>query len=141
MAAAPAPPASGGALFRWLGSHPAPRFLIVGGLTFVVDVSSLKVGHDGVGLSLPVATVAAFALAFVVNFGLSRQWVFVAGRQADARRQALRFTVLVLANLLSTLVIVVGLAQLGVYYLVAKIIATAVNAVANFFLYRRWVFV
>lgn len=131
---------AGATAMGWLRSHPAPRFLVVGGLTFLVDISGLKIGHDVLGLSLAAATAAAFALAFVVNFGLSRQWVFVGGRQADARWQAVRFTILVAANLVSTLIVVVGLAQLGVYYLLAKLVAAAVNAGANFFLYRRWVF-
>jgi putative flippase GtrA len=128
-------------LLTWVTSHPAPRFVVVGGLTLVVDISALKVGHDFLGLSLPLATASAFALAFVVNFGLSRQWAFASAEETLVRRQLVRFVLLVAANLASTLLIVVGLVHLSVYYLSAKLIAVAVNSVANFVLYRRWVFV
>jgi putative flippase GtrA len=127
-------------LLNRLKSHPAPRFLVVGGLTFAVDITALKIGHDLLGLKLPLATGAAFALAFAVNFGLSRQWVFASTQDALVHRQLVRFVLLALANLVSTLLIVVGLVHLGVYYLIAKIIAVAVNACANFVLYRHWVF-
>ena len=128
-------------LLNWLTSHPAPRFVVVGGLTLVVDITALKIGHDFLGVSLPFATVSAFALAFVVNFGLSRQWAFVSGRDKIVHRQLVRFVILVAANLVSTLLIVIGLVHLSFYYLNAKLIAVAVNSCANFVLYRRWVFV
>ena len=128
-------------LLNWISSHHAPRFVIVGGLTLAVDITALKIGHDFLGLSLPVATVAALALAFVVNFGLSRQWAFASAENTIVRRQLVRFVLLVAANLASTLLIVTGLVHLSVYYLSAKLIAVAVNSCANFVLYRRWVFV
>lgn len=128
-------------LMNWLTSHPAPRFVVVGGLTFLVDITALKIGHDFMGLSLPLATVSAFSLAFLVNFQLSRQWAFTSAEDTLVRRQLVRFVVVVVANLVSTLLIVLGLVHLSVYYLSAKIIAVAVNSCANFVLYRRWVFV
>jgi len=52
----------------------------------------------------------------------------------------LRFYALVVLNLLSTLLITGGLTALGLMYLLAKLVAAVANAVANFFLYRGWVF-
>jgi putative flippase GtrA len=124
----------------WLRRHEAPRFLVSGGLTFVADIGTLKLLHGILGVQLLTATTVAFMVAFAVNFTLSRQWTFTAGRDRPAHWQAVKFGALVAANLASTLLIVGGLAAAGTYYLLAKIIATAVNAIANFFLYRHWVF-
>ena len=127
-------------LIEWVKAHPAPRYLATGGVTLVVDVGSLRLLHGSLGVPLIPATIGAFALAFVVNFSLSRQWTFAAGRDGRAHHQAARFIVLVLINLLTTLMIVTGLVHVGLNYLLAKLIATAFNSVGNFFAYRRWVF-
>jgi putative flippase GtrA len=48
--------------------------------------------------------------------------------------------VLVAINLGLTLGIVTGLSSLGVYYLIAKVIAVVIGAGINFTGYRKWVF-
>lgn len=124
-----------------LRQHPAPRFLVTGGATFLVDVGVLKLLHGVVGVALAPATVLAFAAAFAVNFTGSRQWVFAtAAKQGAAHRQLVRYLFLVGVNLASTVAIVVGLSGLGLNYLIAKVCAAAVNALGNFFAYRHWVF-
>ena len=56
----------------------------------------------------------AFAIAFLVNFTAARQWAFAStARGGNTRRQLRRYLVLVGLNLLSTLVIVVGLSAGG----------------------------
>lgn len=123
-----------------LRRHEAPRFLVSGGLTFIADIATLKVLHGVLGVELLTATTLAFMVAFVVNFTLSRHWTFPGGRDRPAHWQAVKFGMLVAANLASTLLIVAGLSAAGLYYLLAKIVAAAVNAIANYFLYRHWVF-
>jgi len=43
-------------------------------------------------------------------------------------------------NLLSTLLITGGLTAIGLMYLIAKLVAAIANVVANFYVYRGWVF-
>ena len=125
---------------RWR-LHPAPRFLVAGGAAFVVDLGSLRILHGTLGIALAPATAGAFAIAFLVNFSLSRKWTFVASAQSgDARRQFGRYLVLVGLNLLATLLFVVGLSSVGMNYLWAKFVAVCVNSVGNYFAYRHWVF-
>jgi putative flippase GtrA len=134
-------PTRRGAALHQLRHHPAPRFLVAGVATFVVDIGSLRVLHGSIGIALLPATAMAFAIAFFVNFTAARQWAFAStARGGDTRRQLMRYFVLVGLNLLSTLVIVVGLSAGGLNYLWAKAVAAGVNAIANFFVYRHWVF-
>lgn len=126
-------------LLGLLGSHPVPRFLVAGGLTFVVDAGLLTLLHGVWHLQLAFSTVVAFAFAFGVNFSLSRQWTFPAGERTP-HAQLARYVVLVAGNLISTVLIVTGLASLDVNYLFAKVVAAVLNAIVNFFLYRRWIF-
>jgi putative flippase GtrA len=124
-----------------LRSHPAPRFLVAGGATFLIDIGSLKVLHGVAGLGLALSTVLAFAVAFGFNFTAVRQWAFVrTAREGQAHRQLVRYLVLVAVNLCSTVLIVVGLSAVGMPYLYAKVLAAGLNAVGNFFAYRHWVF-
>jgi putative flippase GtrA len=94
--------------------------------------------HSGAGLPLAVATTLAFCCAFAANLTLNRVFTFrVAGPVA---RQGARLLILSGVNYVSTLVIVLGLSHVWSAYLVSKTIATALNAVLNFVVYRRWVF-
>jgi putative flippase GtrA len=120
--------------------HPFPRFVISGGTTFIVDLGLLRLLHGYEHMALLPATTLAFLASFCVTFIISRHWTFPTGREGRPHHQAIRFAILVAGNLVTTLLIVGGLVAIGLYYLLAKVIAVALNAGANFLLYRRWVF-
>ncbi|MFJ8580462.1 GtrA family protein [Micromonospora sp. NPDC093277] len=123
---------------RDLLSHSASRFLLVGGLSYLFDLGLLVVLHGFVGISLPVATTLAFGVTLLLNFGLNRAFAF---RSTSLAGPAfLRYLLLVGFNYLLTLLMVTGLAGLGVSYVVAKTGATAVISVLNYVAYRWWVF-
>lgn len=115
------------------------RFLIVGGASLAVDAGLLYVLHGLLGLWLEPATALAFLAGFAVNFGLNRQWSFAAtGR---LRPQLVRYVALVAANLLVTVLLVKALTALGVLYLVAKVLTTAILATVNYVVSRKWIFI
>lgn len=129
-----------GALRR-LHQHTAPRYLVTGGVTLLVDVGCLNLFHGVLRVPLAPATLMAFGIAFVVNFTGSRQWTFArTARGGQAHQQIVRYLILVGINLCSTLLIVLGLSAAGLYYLWAKIAAAAINSVGNYFAYRHWIF-
>jgi putative flippase GtrA len=119
-------------------SRSLPRFLIIGVLSFVVDAGTLFVAHGLLKVWLPLATTLAYGLAFVVNFGLNRRWAFASTGALTG--QAARYLALVGVNFVITLVMVNGIAALGVSYLIAKVLATAVIAGVNYLAYRNWIF-
>jgi putative flippase GtrA len=125
-------------LVRALLAHSATRYLIIGGLSFAVDFGVLFVAHGMLGVALPVAAAAAFLTSFAVNFGLNRVWSF--GSRAPVGRQLARYVTLVAVNTVLTVLLVSGLAAVGVQYLVAKAIVTACLVVLNYVAYRVWVF-
>lgn len=119
-------------------SRSLPRFLIIGVLSFIVDAGTLFVTHGLLKVWLPLATTLAYGLAFVVNFGLNRRWAF--GSTGALTGQAARYIALVGVNFVITLVMVNGIAALGVSYLIAKVLATTVIAGVNYLAYRNWIF-
>ncbi len=122
-----------------LTNHSAVRFLVVGGLSFVVDAGSLIVFHGHLGIWLPLATAMAFGVAFVVNFGLNRFWAFGSGGAVG--RQLSRYLYLVIANLAVTVVMVAGLTSTGIPYIWSKVITTILVGIANYVVSRRWIFI
>jgi putative flippase GtrA len=114
------------------------RFLVVGGASVVVDAGLLWVLHGVLGLWLEPATALAFLTGLVVNFALNRQWSF--GSTGRMRSQALRYAALVAMNLLVTVVLVRALTALGLMYLIAKVLTTAVLSVVNYVVSRKWIF-
>jgi putative flippase GtrA len=114
------------------------RFAMSGGLSVGVDVAALYLLHSLAHLVLAAATVIAYALSLAVNYSLNHAWVFQA--EGDHRRRLARYGALVALNVGSTLGFVLGLTAVGVYYLLAKLVAVATNAVLNFAGFRFWVF-
>jgi putative flippase GtrA len=114
------------------------RFGVTGVLSVAVDVGTLTLLHSGLGVHLLVATLGAFGAGLIVNYSLNRNWTFQA--QAEHRQTLRRYFMMVAFNFTSTLLIVLGLTHIGLYYLLSKLVAVALNAVINFLTSRFWVF-
>ena len=115
------------------------RFLAVGVLVTIVDFSVLTILHGFLGWDVILSVVLAYLAAFVVNFTLSRTWTFQASG-AGSGGQLVRFTALVAANILATAGGMAMLTGLGLHYLMAKVLLTAVIVAVNYVVMRRWVF-
>ena len=113
------------------------RYLLIGGLSYLVDVGLLVLLADVLGAPVWVAGTLSFWIGVLVNFSLNRRTMSSGGR---VHTQAVRYGVLLCVNYLVTL----GALQLGerltVPVVVAKTVAVVVLTGANFGLYRRWVF-
>lgn len=114
-------------------------YLVVGGVTVVVDIGLLALLHEAYGVSLGIATTVAFCTAVTVNFLLNRTAMSSRGSQG-LMQHALRYGSLVVANYLITLVVVTTAGHVGDRYLVAKVAVVAGSTLWNFLLYRHWVF-
>jgi putative flippase GtrA len=127
-------------------SVPRPRlqrqllcYLVVGGLTVVVDIGLLALLHESFRVPLGLATTVAFGTAVVVNFLLNRTAMSSWGSRG-LTQHALRYGSLVLANYVITLAVVTTAGHVGDRYLVAKVAVVAGSTAWNFLLYRHWVF-
>jgi len=127
-------------------SAPKPRlprqlfwYLVVGGLTVVVDIGLLALLHESYGVSLGIATTVAFCTAVTVNFLLNRAAMSSRGAQGLVQH-AVRYGSLVVANYVITLAVVTTAGHVGDRYLVAKVAVVAASTCWNFLLYRHWVF-
>ncbi|WP_129339762.1 GtrA family protein [Cellulomonas endophytica] len=122
---------------RALLASSAVRYLLVGGLSLVVDVGLLTLLYEVVGTPLWLATLVGFWTSVVVNFLLQRA-AFRSG--AGLAGSAWRYGVLLGANTVVTVLVVDGAEAAGLGYAPGKLAAVALTTVWNFFLYRGWVF-
>jgi putative flippase GtrA len=114
------------------------RFALVGGVSLAADAGSLFLFHGVLHIWLALATAMAYGVAFVVNFGLNRAWVFKTNGSMAA--QLRRYVALVMANLAVTVLAVQGLVLATMPYMEAKLAVAVVLAIVNFFVSRRWIF-
>lgn len=109
------------------------RFGIVGGLAFVVDFGVLtalvELGH----MNELVAAAIAFCVSVIFNYILSVVWVFDVDKEKSAARNFSLFIILSIVGLgLTELIMWIMIDKMGIFYLLSKIVATAVVMVYNF---------
>jgi len=123
------------------------RFLTVGAVGTVLDFSLLTLLKLA-GLPTLFANSFSFTAGLLNNFTWNRLWTFHERIQTDWRRQFAQFTLISLFGLALNNIIVLSLENsLGNIlgqpewgYLPAKVIATGVVVIWNYFANRMWTF-
>lgn len=81
------------------------RSLVVGAVASVVDLAVMALCYEWVGLSDMLSTAAAFTVGLVVNFVITRLWVFT-GSQMNGVTEFLTFAVIGVIGLALSMLIV-----------------------------------
>lgn len=114
------------------------KFLVVGGLSFAIDLGTLALLHDLFHIDLWIATPIAFVISLLFNFGAQRSFTFRSNSRRDV--SFLKYIALVAFNTVATDVIVNAIAAVGLSYAIGKVVSTALTMAWNYFLYRHWIF-
>ncbi|MGO4595434.1 GtrA family protein [Leifsonia sp. 2TAF2] len=125
-------------LFKRVFAHSGVRYLVAGGLSFLVDFGLLALLHDVLLWPVWLASGVSFLLSFAFTYTIQR--VFSFGSSAPHGRAVLRYTLLVAFNTLATIVIVSLINSSVVGWAGGKVVATIVTTTWNYFAYRYWVF-
>lgn len=128
---------TGGTLKR-LSRNSGLRYLITGGLAFLLDFGLLALFHEVLGWEVWLATGLAFVITFAFNFTAQKLFTFSSTTQTSS--SLIRFTILVAFNTGATVAIVTLMSLTPVGWALGKIVATFVTTVWNYFIYRYWVF-
>ena len=131
--------ATGSALHMRLANHPLVKYVLIGGLCFVIDAGLLWFCTSVLGWEIWLGATVGYWTGLLVNFSLNR---LVMGRaSSNLVRQSMRYGVLLGANFFITLGFLHLAAAWGLDIVVAKTIIVAASTCWNYLLYRRWVFV
>ncbi len=117
------------------------RYLIAGGTAAFTNIALLFVFTDFLGIWYIASAIMAFILAFIVSFTLQKYWTFQDGSKDQIHRQAVIYLTVAVVNLLvNTGLLYLQVEYLGVYYIFAQLIASALIAVESFFVYQIFIF-
>ncbi|HBG40839.1 MAG TPA: GtrA family protein [Porphyromonadaceae bacterium] len=109
------------------------RYGFVGGTAFVVDFSVLYVLTRFAGLYYLLSAGIAFIIGLAVNYLLSISWVFNRRKVNNRFSELFIFTVIgIVGLLLTSLLMWLFTEQAGLFYLISKIITTAIVLIWNF---------
>lgn len=122
---------------RILG-HRVVKFLLIGGLSFVIDLGLLILLHEFFGVGLWIATPISFIASLVFNFALQRSFTFKATNRSI--ESLIKYVLLVIFNIFATDIIVNLFAGTELTYATGKVVSTVSTMVWNFFIYKYWIF-
>jgi len=119
-------------------SNELARFIIVGGVSFVIDLGLLMLLHEVFLVDLLVATPVAFLTSLAFNYALQRVFTFRAENGKSV--SFIKYCLLVAFNTVAVDLIVNFADWLGAGYQVGKVVATILTTAWNFLLYKHWIF-
>lgn len=109
------------------------RYVFVGGIAFVADWGMMVFLHEAIHTNVYIATAIAFVFGLIVNFVLSKIFVFQeASERTGTAGEFIAYGIIGVVGLLFTEVIMWLLLKIGVLYMIAKIVAAAIVLIWNF---------
>ena len=113
------------------------RFVISGGVCFLVEYGTLILMKEGFGIHYLIASGIGFMLSVVLNYLMCVRWVFP-NTQGKGNKAKMLFLVTSLIGLaLNQLFMWAFVDGLGIYYLLAKVITTILIMVWNYITKRK----
>ena len=110
------------------------RYGLVGGLAFVADYASLYAFTEWLGIQYLVSAALAFIIGLTVNYILSNLIVFTTHRLNNRWLEFNIFAIIGVIGLgLNELIMYCACELIGLHYMVAKLISTALVFFWNFF--------
>lgn len=117
------------------------RYLASGSTGAFVNIGTLYLLADVLGMWYLSASMIAFSAALMVSFTLQKFVTFRDSRLHLARKQFVFYVVFALINLgLNTLFVFLLTDKLGVYHIFSQIIVSIFIAVESFFVYKLVIF-
>ncbi|HVY87186.1 MAG TPA: GtrA family protein [Caulobacterales bacterium] len=114
------------------------RFAAVGAVATAVHYSILIGLKEGLGVAPVVATTLGYSAGALVSYTLNRRFTFDV--KPEFATGLVKFLIVVFIGALINGAIVAGLIRVGLYYLLAQVIATALVLIWNFVASRLVVF-
>ncbi len=116
------------------------KFAIVGAIGTCVDLGTLVILKEVVGLNVYLANFFSFSLAVVNNYSWNSHWTF-ADQEKEHRRQIVQFVIIsVIGLILSEILLFFFHDIMQLHYLIAKCLGILVVLFWNFFANRFWTF-
>lgn len=108
------------------------KFGLVGGTAFVIDYVLLYVYTEFLHIHYLISSIISFTVSVIFNYILSIKWVFDVKKKQDVKDFVIFIILSVIGLGINSLIMYVMVEKFGVYYMLSKIVSTAVVMVYNF---------
>lgn len=123
----------------WSFRHEFAKYFIIGFSSFLLDVGSLYILKNHLGLKPYVAVIMNQPFILVFVFYLNKHWSFKAG--GLTHKQMIRFLCVAGMNyVISAAWMWLFNEKLGLQYLIVRTLNVALAVAWNFLLYKYWVY-
>lgn len=109
------------------------KFAIVGFVATIIDFLFLYIFREYFKIPIILANTMSFTISVIYNYWASVKWVFDVNKEKDAKKNFIIFIIFsVIGLLLNDLIMHIATEKIKIYYMLAKIIATAIVMIFNF---------
>lgn len=108
------------------------RFGIVGVIATIIDFGLLYFLTDFINVHYLISSTISFVVSLIVNYYLSVKWVFDVKKKQTIKEFMIFIFLSVIGLIINEIILYVGAHLLNVYYLICKIVATAIVMIYNF---------
>ena len=108
------------------------KFGFVGGTAFVIDYVLLYFCTEFLHIHYLISSIISFTVSVIFNYILSIKWVFDVKKKQDVKDFVIFIILSVIGLGINSLIMYVMVEKFGVYYMLSKIVSTAVVMVYNF---------
>lgn len=113
------------------------RYTIVGGIAYIVDFGLLFLLTEYAGLHYLLSATISFIAGLVVNYLISREWVFGSSKLSNQWAEFAIYAFIGIIGLVLNLALLYVFTEwLNIYYLLSKIFTAALVMLWNFFARR-----
>ena len=113
------------------------RFIVAGGGCLLLELACLYAMTEWAGVHYLYSSAVAFVISVLVNYWLCRVWVFEGGNRKQRFKAASIFFGSSVAGLgINQICMYTFVDLLGIYYMVAKLLAAVIVTLWNFVLKR-----
>ena len=109
------------------------RFLVVGGIAFIIDYSIMVFCKEILHFSVLLSAFFGFTISVIYNYIASVKWVFEVNKDNNKTKNFVLFIIFsVIGLLLTELIMWFGTDVINISYLIVKIVATTIVMIFNF---------
>jgi len=117
------------------------RYVLIGGLAFIIDFTILQALTELAGVYYLYAATVGFLVGLLVNYWLSTRWVFTYRKLSDRRAEFIIFGVIGLLGLALNNLSLYALTEfLSIDYRISKLLTAGIVLAFNFLLRRALLF-